>query len=117
MELSALVQSQIAADRRRGFQVDFDSDVERIGQLEKDLVGLVGEVGEFANVLKKVRLAVAQAGYEGPSLGDAAPSLREELSDALIYLMRLSVVLRGDLEADLIRKMQVNDGRYGPLEQ
>jgi NTP pyrophosphatase (non-canonical NTP hydrolase) len=117
MDLSALVERQIAADRRRGFQVDFDSDPERVAQLEKDLVGLVGEIGEFANVLKKVRLAIAHASYEGPSLGESTPSLREELADALIYLMRLSVVLGGDLEADLVGKMRVNDGRYGALEQ
>lgn len=117
MELSSLVDSQISADRRRGFQVDFDSDPERVAQLEKDLIGLLGEVGEFANVLKKVRLASSHSGYEGPSLEEAAPSLREELADALIYLMRLSVVLGGDLETDLISKMKVNDGRYASLER
>lgn len=117
MDLSTLVERQITADRRRGFQVDFDSDPERVAQLERDLVGLLGEIGEFANILKKVRLAIAHAGYDGPSLGESAPSLREELADALIYLMRLSVVLGGDLEADLVGKMSVNDGRYGPLER
>jgi NTP pyrophosphatase (non-canonical NTP hydrolase) len=43
--------------------------------------------------------------------------MREELADALIYLMRLSAVLGGDLEADLIHKMRVNERRYGPLER
>jgi NTP pyrophosphatase (non-canonical NTP hydrolase) len=117
MDLSALVESQISADRRRGFQVEFDNNAERVAQLERDLVGLMGEVGEFANVLKKVRLAIAHTGYKGPSLEEVAPSLREELADALIYLMRLSVVLGGDLETDLIQKMRVNDDRYGPLEK
>ncbi|TGT46298.1 MazG nucleotide pyrophosphohydrolase domain-containing protein [Mesorhizobium sp. M8A.F.Ca.ET.165.01.1.1] len=117
MELAALVESQIAADRRRGFPVDFDSEAGRLAQLEKDLIGLMGEVGEFANVLKKVRLAVAHKDYRGPSLGEVAPDLREELADVLIYLIRLSVILGGNLENDLIRKMRINDGRYGPLEQ
>lgn len=43
--------------------------------------------------------------------------MREELADALIYLIRLSVVIGGSLENDLISKMQVNDGRYGHLEE
>ncbi|RKH37995.1 hypothetical protein [Corallococcus sicarius] len=116
MDFSKIIESQIIADRRRGFQVDFDSDAERVTQLEMDLVGLVGEIGEFANVLKKVRLAIAHAGYKGPSLGDVAPGLREELADAIIYLIRLSAVLGGNLESDLINKMRVNDARYGPLE-
>jgi NTP pyrophosphatase (non-canonical NTP hydrolase) len=116
MELTALVEKQISADRRRGFQVEFDSDVERLAQLERDLIGLLGEVGEFANELKKVRLAMTHVGYQGPSLEHAAPNLREELADALIYLIRLSFMLGGDLENDLINKMTINDKRYGSLE-
>lgn len=116
MELTALIESQVSADRRRGFRVDFDSNAERVAQLEQDLIGLVGEVGEFANILKKVRLASEHADYSGPSLESAAPTLREELADALIYLIRLSVVLQGDLESDLLQKMKANEGRYSPLE-
>lgn len=117
MDFSALVERQISADRRRGFQVDFDSDAERVAQLEKDLVGLLGEVGEFANVLKKVSLGMTHTGYKGPALNKVASSMREELADALIYLMRLSVILGGDLETDLIQKMRVNESRYGSLER
>jgi NTP pyrophosphatase (non-canonical NTP hydrolase) len=117
LELSALVKSQISADQRRGFQVDFDSDADRVRQMEKDIVGLIGEVGEFSNVLKKVSLAISHAGYEGPSLAEVAPNMREELADTMIYLIRLSAVLGGDLETDLVRKMRVNDERYRSLER
>jgi NTP pyrophosphatase (non-canonical NTP hydrolase) len=117
MELSALVESQISADMRRGFKTNFDNDAERVVQLERDLVGLVGEVGEFANILKKIRLAATHTRYEGPSLEAATPVLREELADALIYLLRLSVILKANLEADVVQKMRANDRRYGPLEQ
>jgi NTP pyrophosphatase (non-canonical NTP hydrolase) len=117
MELSALIESQISADRRRGFRSEFESDTELIAQLEKDLIGLVGEIGEFANVLKKVGLAAGHPGYQGLSLRDAAPGLREELADALIYLMRLSVVVGGNLESDVVQKMRVNSSRYQQLEK
>jgi NTP pyrophosphatase (non-canonical NTP hydrolase) len=116
MDFSALIERQISADRRRGFQVDFANDAERVAQLEKDVIGLVGEVGEFANALKKVGLTIAHPGYRGPSLEEAAPNLSEELADAFIYLARLSFVLGRDFEADIIRKMQRNDARYAPLE-
>ena len=86
-------------------------------QIERDLVGLLGEVGEFANLIKKVRLTVTHKDYEGPSLEQAAPNLREELADSLIYLMRLSFILGGDLEIDLIEKMKTNEIRYGALER
>ena len=117
MDLSALVAAQSSADRRRGFKLDFETDADRIAQLEQDIVGLIGEIGEFSNVLKKVRLAASHIGYAGPSLAEASQGMREELADALIYLIRLSVVIGGSLENDLISKMQVNDGRYGHLEE
>lgn len=117
MYLSDLIERQIAADRRRGFRVDFDNNSQRVVQLEKDLVGIMGEIGEFANALKKVRLAMEHSAYDGPSLTEVAPNLREELADAFIYLMRLSVVLGGDLESDLLEKMNKNDRKYGHLER
>jgi NTP pyrophosphatase (non-canonical NTP hydrolase) len=117
MELSAIIESQISADRRRGFRTEFESETERLAQLEKDLIGLVGEVGEFANLLKKVRLAVTHTDYGGPSFRDAAPNLREELVDMFIYLLRLSAILGGDFENDLIEKMRVNSVRYSRLEK
>lgn len=117
MELSALIGKQIDADRRRGFSVDFETDEERHRQLMRDLVGLVGEVGEFANLLKKVDLRLANREYDGPKLAEAAPHLREELADAVIYIFRLSEILGGDLERELLAKMQFNDDRYRDLER
>jgi NTP pyrophosphatase (non-canonical NTP hydrolase) len=117
MDLSSIVATQIAADRRRGFKVDFSNDAERVAQLERDVVGLTGEVGEFANALKKVRLALDHPNYPGPAFQDIAQNLREELADAFIYLMRLSFISGGDLEADLLNKMKVNDARYSQFER
>jgi NTP pyrophosphatase (non-canonical NTP hydrolase) len=117
MNFSEIVTMQIEADRRRGFPVDFTSDAERVVQLERDVVGLAGEVGEFANILKKVRLKMVHADYPGPALQDVAGALREELADALIYLMRLSFIAGGNLEADLLAKMKANDARYSQFER
>lgn len=101
MELSALISEQIERDRRRGFAVDFESDVAREEQLMRDLVGLFGEIGEFSNLLKKVMLARTTPGYAGPTLGNAVPALREEVADAAIYIFRLVAILGGDLEQDI----------------
>ena len=117
MELSTLIQKQIDADKRRGFPVDFATNLERQDQLMRDLVGLIGEVGEFADVLKKVGLASSTPGYNGPSLAEAAPRLRSELADVAIYLFRLSTIVEGDLEHDILEKMKVNDERYRHLER
>jgi NTP pyrophosphatase (non-canonical NTP hydrolase) len=116
MQFKAIVDKQIAADRRRGFPVDFNSDVERQAQLAKDLIGLMGEIGEFANLVKKVGLRIAHTGYDGPSLEDASDKLREELADSIIYIIRLSAILGADLEQDVLAKMQRNDIRYRSFE-
>jgi NTP pyrophosphatase (non-canonical NTP hydrolase) len=116
MQFKAIVERQIAADRRRGFLVDFDTDVERYAQLAEDLVGLMGEIGEFANLVKKVGLRIARPGYDGLSLKDASGKLREELADAIIYIIRLSAILGADLEQDVLAKMDRNDIRYRSFE-
>ncbi len=80
-------------------------------------MGLMGEIGEFANLLKKVRLKHSHRGYSGPSFEEASKELSEELADALIYLMRLAHVAGADLETEVIRKMAINDNRYRSLEE
>jgi len=117
MDLSRIAQQQIMADFRRGFSNEVQSDAERIEQLTRDTVGLAGEVGEFANLLKKVDLASRVEGYDAPSLGVASAALREELADALIYIFRLSNALGGDIEEDVLKKMMKNDERYHHLEK
>lgn len=117
MELSALIEQQIERDRRRGFPVDFASDGGRLDQLMRDLVGLLGEVGEFANLLKKVGLAHSTPGYVAPSLSEVNQELREELADVAIYLFRLVTILGGDLEQDILRKVGINDERYRDFER
>lgn len=117
MDFSQIIQRQIEADKRRGFAVSFASDAERLDQLIRDAVGLMGEVGEFANMLKKVDLARTVKAYVGPSLSEASANLREELADAVIYIMRLTTILGGDLQQDVLTKMDQNDKRYRDLEQ
>ncbi|MBP0580626.1 hypothetical protein J8I29_14975 [Labrys sp. LIt4] len=116
MQLSEIIKKQIDADTKRGFLTSFDNDQELQDQLMRDLVGLVGEVGEFADLLKKVGLAFSTPGYTGPTLAEATPQLRSELADVAIYLFRLSTILNGDLESDILRKMKINDERYRYLE-
>lgn len=115
MELSELIGRQLSSDRRRGFLVDFATDADRLRQIEEDLIGLFGEVGEFANLIKKVRLSQDHVDYAGPQLDEASHALRVELADAAIYIFRLSAMLGGDLEQDILAKMDLNDVRYGKL--
>jgi deoxycytidine triphosphate deaminase len=115
--LASLARRQIEADRVHGFPVDLPDDEARCNQLSKDLVGLMGEIGEFANLLKKVELAITQPGYAAPDLVAAEPGLRMELADAQIYLLRLAHLLRADLGEAVLEKMRLNDERYAHLRK
>lgn len=115
--LASLTRRQIDADRMHGFPVDLSDDEARCNQISKDLVGLMGEIGEFANILKKVELAVSRPGYIGPDFVAAEPELRMELADAQIYLLRLGHLLRMDLEETVLEKMRLNNERYAYLRK
>lgn len=117
MDLSKIAQVQIEADVKRGFSKELQTDAERIAQLTRDTVGLMGEVGEFANLLKKADLSSRIEGYDGVSIEAASAELREELADAMIYIIRLARVLGGDIESDLLTKMTKNNERYRHLEK
>jgi NTP pyrophosphatase (non-canonical NTP hydrolase) len=113
--LASLGRRQIEADRRHGFPVDVVGDAARCSQISKDLVGLMGEVGEFADLLKKVDLVITRPGYNGPSLVDAEPKLRTELADIQIYLLRLAYLVGADLGQVVLDKMKLNHERYAYL--
>lgn len=117
MDLSAIAKKQIDSDERRGFPVRFETENEQYSQIINDLVGLVGEVGEFANEIKKVGLGLTNPNYKGPTLQDISPHLREELADVAIYVIRLSALLDVDLEQSILSKMEINDERYRDLER
>jgi len=115
LSLADLSAQQLDADRRHGFPVDLPNGAGRRDQLLREIVGLVGEVGEFANLLKKVDLAATHHQYSGPDLDAATPELRLELADAQIYLLRLAHFLRIDLTEAVLEKVRANEGRYGHL--
>lgn len=117
MDFTDLINRQINADQRRGFRAKFHTEEDAITQLEKDIVGLVGEVGEFANLLKKIHLKLTNENYDGPTLQEAKLELGEELADSLIYLISLATIAGLNLETELTRKMKINDARYKSLEK
>jgi NTP pyrophosphatase (non-canonical NTP hydrolase) len=68
-------------------------------------VALTGEVGEFANIAKKV----ARGDF---SLSEGRPHLAGELADIFIYLLKLADQLEIDLEGEFYRKLEINEKRF-----
>jgi len=115
MNLNQLSELQIKMDELHGFSVDFSSDRDKYDQLTKDLVGLFGEVGEFANVVKKINIKLDRPDSYPLVLSEAEEMLSEELIDSLIYLIRIGAILKIDLEHELLKKIKHNKARYAPL--
>jgi NTP pyrophosphatase (non-canonical NTP hydrolase) len=116
MEFAEICKMQILDDEKRGFLVNFDSEKDTHAQLIKDLVGLVGEVGEFSDKAKKIGLKLDQPKYDGPTLTESRDQLGKELSDILIYTIRLAAILKIDLESVVLKTIRDNKERYGYLE-
>jgi len=68
-------------------------------------VALTGEVGEFANLSKKV----ARGDF---TLDEVRDSLGSELADILIYLLKLADQLGIDLEQQFSNKLKLNEQRF-----
>ena len=78
---------------------------QQIEKLKFGTIALTGEVGEFANVLKKVL-------REPAKFDEKLAHMREEIADIFIYIMLLSVTLKMDLEAECKKKLEFNKERF-----
>lgn len=69
-------------------------------------LGLVGEAGEVANIIKKVNRGDL-------TMGEASARLGDELADVLTYLMDLAASLGIDLVTEYHKKAAFNETRFG----
>lgn len=110
MELAQLIQLQTDFDRRHGNTKPFFVPISsgNLHELEHLVVCLVGEVGEFANELKKV--VRGDAPYE-----ERQAALAEELTDTFIYLIKIAAQTGVDLESEYLKKLEKNSRRFPRL--
>lgn len=113
MNLQELLKLQSSFDERHGFKTEKGCDRQLFDCLSKELVGLVGEIGEVANLCKKVNLALDhQLVPDVAKIQERKCAMREELIDALVYLMRLCTLLDVDIEGEYLKKLKSNEGKY-----
>jgi len=97
------LEKQCLDDSARWFgdTIDFD------GAIPHHALALAGEVGEFANIVKKI---------DRGSLDSREPRVRHdlamELTDVLIYVLNLGALLRVDLEEAYKIKRAENEQRF-----
>lgn len=112
MTLDELQTAQATFDKAHAGSVPFFEPVtpDNLQSLEHLLVCIAGEVGELANVVKKVRRG-------DRSLDDARPAIIDESADILIYVVKLANQLGFRLEEAFEDKLQRNRGRFQRFER
>jgi thymidylate kinase/NTP pyrophosphatase (non-canonical NTP hydrolase) len=116
MDFGELVRLQHAFDVSRGFaELPFapgggGADARaQLSKLEFALMGLAGEVGEVAGILKRARRNEAQTGAMGPA---AFAGLNDEIADILSYVLKLAHAAGIESETGYLAKMAVNAHRF-----
>lgn len=107
MDLKELMRMQTSFSESRGwFFHKAKNRKDFISKLQYDSIALAGEVGEFANIVKKI----LRSG-EHPS-EEMMQRLREELTDVFIYVILTSSLLNFDLEKEYLATLRKNENRF-----
>ena len=113
MEINDLIKIQLDFDRRHGFETDINTLPNKYLQISKDIVGIIGEIGEYSNIVKKINLDIdACREVSTESIKIREDSMREELIDVFIYLIRLFALTGVDVEAEYLKKLSYNEEKY-----
>lgn len=107
MQLKDIQEMQRSFDKSHQMKLDFYEkiDEKNLPVLEHLVVCLLGELGEFSNLLKKV----VRGDYE---LKDVKDSLDEELVDVFIYLIKIANQFDVDLENGYLNKLEKNKVKF-----
>ena len=117
MDLRALAAAQAEFDRQHGWSTDSPEPEALIAGLQKDIVGLVAEVGEFANIVQKIERNRVISPDPRSEISSHHSALAEELADGFVYLLRLANRLGVDLEAEYMGKLAKNEERFAKFMQ
>lgn len=116
MDLQTLLNMQRDFDQRHGWSLDTVPPDRRLDMLEQEIIGLMGEVGELANLVKKARLDVDRFSTASEAFDQITSGMREELVDIFIYLLRLFGLTETDIAAEYGKKLKINIGRFKKFE-
>jgi|LGOV01.1.fsa_nt_gb NTP pyrophosphatase (non-canonical NTP hydrolase) len=119
MDLESIVALQSDFDKKHGWSFNSNNHSELIDWLHKDLVGLFGELGEFANLLKKTTIIRDKPDLDKSQklFEELKNNFSEELIDSFIYLIRIATHLGVDLEKEYLKKLEVNRSKYQKYER
>lgn len=112
MTLAELIELQEKFDTQHAGKFKWNTKIteENIELLEFLIVSLTGELGETANIVKKI----VRGDFE---LKVKKDELQDEIADIFIYLLKISYQLDIDLEEAYIKKLEKNRERFLKYEK
>ena len=112
MTLKELQKFQMDFDNKyfKKYWIDKDDIEQKIGFLKDMTIALTGELGEFANIIKKINRDKKNLGEDPDE--KLLNKLKEELTDCFIYLVILSNILEMDIEKEYFKKTRFNHKRF-----
>lgn len=111
MDIKQIIKLQSEFDAGHASKMRWDERIseDNLNLLEHLLVCLVGEVGECANLIKKV--------VRGDrSYTSVRNEFSAEIADTFIYLLKICSQTGIDLESEFLKKLEANKSRFKHYE-
>ena len=107
MDIKQIIALQTEFDKRHVSNEPFFVPISSANpkDLEHLVVCMLGELGEYANILKKIVRGDV-------TYSEAELLLNEELTDVFIYLIKIAGQTGLDLEKSYIEKLTKNEARF-----
>lgn len=118
MSIKNISDIQYDFDKKHDWTVSDNNIEEVVEAINEDLIGLIGEIGEFSNIIKKINFSKRNESKDvfEVTFDQKKDFLAEELIDSLIYLLRISNHLDLDIEKEYFKKLEFNAKRYENYE-
>ncbi|MEM5883018.1 MAG: MazG-like family protein [Candidatus Aenigmatarchaeota archaeon] len=114
MNLKELARFQREFDKRHGWDWSKSSKEEKIKHLQHAAIALAGEVGEFANTVKKI---LREFNFSKEIPKKEYENLKEEITDVFIYFIKIAdQLLELDVEKEYLKKMEKNEKRFAKFK-
>lgn len=118
MDIEDFLSTQKAFDTKHGWSLKNGSAHEKLEFINKDIIGIIGEIGEFSNLIKKLNILAERENPEELELAlkGKQNQLEEELIDSFIYLLRIATHLDVDITKTYLNKININKRRFAKFE-
>ncbi|MCS7105732.1 MAG: dUTP diphosphatase [Candidatus Aenigmarchaeota archaeon] len=114
MNLKEIAKFQRDFDKRHGWDWSKSSKEEKIKHLQYGTIALAGEIGEFANTLKKI---LREFNFSKEIPKEEHEKLKEEIIDIFIYFIKIAdQLLELDIEKEYLKKMEKNEKRFAKFK-